>query len=251
MSLKDEISVFNKAKLSAITGETEVWDRVIYPHVIRKREIEIILGQIEQVKPRRVLDFGCGAGWLSKFLSSKGYHCVGVDVTSSLIKSATTHSSNNSQFVIGDCMNLPFQDGSFDFVVGVGILHHLDPKQGLAECYRVLSRKGTLLLMEPNKFSPLGALGRRIAPLDTHTPGEQPLSPTELKHILLQTGWIIEHTGYMFPYSFALAQVLRKTKLDRQGLRGICGPLEASERLFEKIPFFNSLSWVIFVEAKK
>lgn len=251
MSLKDEISVFNKAKLSAATGETEVWDRVIYPNVIRKREIDIILSRIEQVKPRRLLDFGCGVGWLSKFLSSKGYHCVGVDASSSLIKSAITSSSNNSQFVIGDCMSLPFQDGSFDFVVGIGILHHLDPKQGLAECYRVLSRKGTLLLMEPNKFSPVGALGRRIAPLDTHTPGEQPLSSTELKHILLRTGWIVEHTGYMFPYSAALSQILRITRLDRLVWGHVCAPIKATEQVLERIPLLKQLCWVILVEVRK
>ena len=79
-----------------------------------------------------------------------------------------------SQFIVGDCLNLPFGDSSFDFAVGMAIFHHLNPSVALIECKRVSTDGATLLLMEPNKLGPVAALGRKI----TNIPkGEKPFYP--------------------------------------------------------------------------
>ena len=253
MSLRDEIEVFNKVKISADTRETEVWDKIIFPNVIRKRENELISDLVEKIKPKRILDFGCGTGWLSKMLSSNGYHTVGVDISDWLVRNAraSCSESEKSQFIVGDGMNLPFRAGIFDLTVGIGALHHLDPDQGLAECYRVTSKKGVLLLMEPNKLNPIGAIGRKIAPLDTHTKGEKPFTPMELRKALLRNGWVIRSFKYLFPFSFSLARLLRKARWKNQKFESICRVVEASEKLFEEMPLLNQLCSTIFMVAEK
>jgi len=42
MGLKDEIEAYEKAEVSLDTGEIEFWDHVIFPNVIRKRQIRLI-----------------------------------------------------------------------------------------------------------------------------------------------------------------------------------------------------------------
>ncbi|MFO8100835.1 MAG: class I SAM-dependent methyltransferase [Dehalococcoidia bacterium] len=251
MSLKREIEIFDKVGISADTGETDVWDRVIFPNTIRAREIELILNLAEKVQPRRVLDFGCGSGWVSRALAARGYQVTGIDTSDWLIKSAWRASAGKSQFTVGDCMNLPFGDGSFDLLVGMAILHHLAPERGLAECYRVLTPGGSLLLMEPNKFNPLAALARKFMPVDTQTPDEEPFAPGDLKAQMRQGGWHINRFGYLFPYSFGLSQLLRKTKMDWFLWKPACMPIKFSEMVFERIPLLNKLCWVIVVEAEK
>jgi len=252
MGIKEEIEIYSRAKILGGSGEVETYDRIVFPNVIRKREIERILELVQSTKPKKILDFGCGAGWLSKALSSHGYHTVGIDSSRWLISNATELPSDNSHFLTGDCMNLPFQDDTFDLILGVAILHHLDPNKALEESRRVATKGARLLLIEPNRLNVISALGRKICPPDMHTKGERPFSPRELKGILSAENWNIETFDFLFPYSFALAYLLGKTDWrDNQRLKPICLPVEKSERLLEKVPFLNRLSWAILVVAKK
>ncbi len=249
MSLRNEIEVYDKAKVSVDTGEIESWDQVIFPAVIRKRQIELILKAVETAKPNRILDFGCGAGWLSIILSAKGYHIVGIDVSSSLIKSAAI-SCAESQFVAGDCMNLPFKDNSFDFIVGMGILHHLNAAKAIVECQRVATEHAMLLFMEPNKLNPLAALGRKILASNVCTKGEKPFSPRESRRVL-SIGRGSTKMDYLFPYSICLVYLLGKTRWrDNQNLRVMAPLISISERLLERIPFIKQLGWIL-VGAKQ
>lgn len=249
MRLKNEAEFYEQVEVSADTGEIETWDHVLFPNVIRKREVELILGEVEKVKPKSILDFGCGAGWLSKLLSSKGYNVVSIDASSSLIETASESSSELSRFIVGDCMNLPFRDNTFDFIVGISIFHHLDSSAALLECQRVATNNATLLLMEPNKLSPVAALGRKITNIQTK--GERPFYPWDLRNTLIGEGWVTKSVKYLFPYSFGLAYLLKKLRGDKQGLKNICILIEASERFFEKIPYLNRLCWTMFVVATK
>ena len=113
MGLKDEIEAYEKAEVSIDTGEIELWDHIIFPNVIRKRQIELIFDLIEQTKTNKILDLGCGGGWLSKILSSRGYNVTGIDASAPLINAARK-SCAEAKFIVGDCMRLPFPDQSFD-----------------------------------------------------------------------------------------------------------------------------------------
>ncbi len=251
MSLKREIEIFDNVRVSPETGETDVWDRIIFPNAIRKREIDLILNLAGSVRPRKILDFGCGTGWVSKALLANGYHVTGIDTSNSLIKSAAQSSSGKSQFLTGDCMNLPFCDETFDLVIGIAILHHLDPERGLSECCRVMAPNGAILLMEPNKYNPIAAAARVVIPVDTQTPDEEPFTPRSISQAFDSGQWNSKNIGYLFPYSFGLSQIFKKLKMDQQAFNLLCPFIKITERIFEKIPLFNRLCWVIVVEARK
>ncbi len=249
MGLKDEIQAYEKAEVTLDTGEIELWDHIIFPNVIRKRQLRLIFSVLERARPLKILDYGCGAGWLSKILLAKGYDVTGIDASDVLISSAVK-SCGEGRFIVGDCMELPFADESFDCVIGSAILHHLETARALAECRRVTSRGGILLLMEPNRLNPIAALARKVIHLNTKD--EKALYPGSLKKALASARWDRLQFRYLFPYSFSLSYLLKILRLgDRRGLKIVCPVVEATERVFEKTPLLNRLSYQIFTVARK
>jgi SAM-dependent methyltransferase len=76
----------------------EAWRENAAPwtDAVRGRKIEsrnlvtdsAILEAVASVRPRTVLDIGCGEGWLTRTLADRGIKCTGVDVVPDLIEKA-------------------------------------------------------------------------------------------------------------------------------------------------------------------
>jgi ubiquinone/menaquinone biosynthesis C-methylase UbiE len=248
MGLKDEIDVYDRAKVSVDTGEIEDYDVVIFQNVVRRREIDLIRLEFQAVKPKRILDFGCGGGWLSRILSSCNCEVVGIDISRSLISSAKK-AAPKASFVVGDCMNLPFRDGTFDAVVSISALHHLDLKKGLEQVRRVLKNRGLFILMEPNKLNPLSSIGRKLFPMETHTMSEEPFIPAQLRAYLKLQGFKVKMIRYLFFFSFPLARMLKL--LNSPTIPSFfVYVMDAVERMFEHLPILNLLNSTIIVLAE-
>ncbi len=73
----------------------------------------------------RILDIGCGTGSLALHLSSQGFAVWGVDSSPSMIARARAKAvRTQARFSVGDALGrLPFDDGSFDLVLFVNVLH--------------------------------------------------------------------------------------------------------------------------------
>jgi 2-polyprenyl-6-hydroxyphenyl methylase/3-demethylubiquinone-9 3-methyltransferase len=91
-----------------------------------------------------VLDVGCGAGFLSNFLSERGHHVVGLDAEDDCLTEAARHDrTHQAEYLHGDALSLPFVDGSFDVVCAMDFLEHVeDPARAIAEASRVLAPGG-------------------------------------------------------------------------------------------------------------
>lgn len=251
MSLRNQIETYNAASPTD-SGEVEIFDKIIFPEVIRKREIEIILALVEKLNPQTILDFGCGGGWLSKILASRGSKVIGIDISKPLLlnaKKITPH----SEFILGDCTRLPFKEKTFDLIAGIAILHHLNINKALFACYRVLKVFGFALFMDPNVLNPLMAIGRRIFPSEIHTKDEKPIGFEYLHKELTDIGFELESVKYIFPFSFCISYLLAKIKSDLMlRFAQIISPLiKYSEIILEKIPLLKKMSGVIAVIAKR
>lgn len=86
------------------------------------------------------------------------------------------------EFLIMDGNHLDIEDGSFDFVFGGGILHHLDYNNALTEIHRVLKPGGRILFHEPLGANPVSKIARFFTP-QARTRDEKPLGIKELKAI--------------------------------------------------------------------
>ena len=108
--------------------------------------------------PRRVLDVGCGTGYLLRLLARRCPHATelaGIDPAPSMIEAAEGAASDQRlRFTVGVAERLPYPDHHFDLVVSTTSFDHwADQRAGLSECARVLAPGGHLVLAD--LFSPL------------------------------------------------------------------------------------------------
>ena len=101
----------------------------------------------------RVLDMGCGAGFLSNHLAGEGFAVTGLDASPSSLEVAARHdATGKARYVLGDALRLPFADGSFDAVCAMDFLEHVeDPARVIAEAARVLKVGGTFFFHTFNR----------------------------------------------------------------------------------------------------
>ncbi|MEX1162455.1 MAG: class I SAM-dependent methyltransferase [Nitriliruptor sp.] len=119
----------------------------------------------------RVLDVGCGTGYLGLGLAVTGrtddLHLV--DLSPGMLDRAATNARSlgvTPTFTRATAADLPYADGTFDAVVSRGVLHHLhDVPAALAEWRRVVRPGGPVLaLSEPTPWADrLGGWSARTA----------------------------------------------------------------------------------------
>lgn len=115
---------------------------------------EWMRARIDLVAGARVLDAGCGAGWL--WAKSAGPVPAGValtlcDLSPGMVDEAVGRASAGSRFASvdgrpADVQTMPFAPGAFDRVVANHMLYHLpDPASGVAELARVVTPDGLVV----------------------------------------------------------------------------------------------------------
>ena len=96
----------------------------------------------------RVLDACCGTGDLAVAAQRAGGHVTGLDFSERMLERARRKSAE-IEWVRGDALALPFEDGAFDAAtVGFGVRNLDDLERGLAELRRVLRLGGRLAILE-------------------------------------------------------------------------------------------------------
>jgi SAM-dependent methyltransferase len=98
---------------------------------------------------QRVLDVGCGDGILSAQLAEAGVrHVVGLDVDAGVLDRARArHPGVTVDWVHGDVLDAPLEAGSFDAVVSVATLHHMDAEKGLKRFAELVRPSGAVAIV--------------------------------------------------------------------------------------------------------
>ncbi len=142
------------------------WDRVadIYAHDRRTGSIHhrfisdpALLELVGKISGKKILDAGCGEGFISRELARRGAKVVGVDLSKKLLKLAQDEEIKNSLGIIYHHAFLEdlshFLSGEFDMVIANLVLHDLEKLgEALSEFNRVLKKNGELVisLLHPN-----------------------------------------------------------------------------------------------------
>ena len=100
----------------------------------------------------RILDVGCGTGWLVRKIAALVTHgeVVGIDVSDEMIRRAQAASSETARvtFLQGVAERIPSADGYFTQVISVESSYYWpEPAQGLREIFRVLARGGSAWIL--------------------------------------------------------------------------------------------------------
>lgn len=95
-----------------------------------------------------VLDLGCGSGGQSARIHTE-YHpkqIIGLDLTPAMIDKARERYPQ-LEFVVGDILQLPFPDETFDVITSNCVINHAsDKRKVFSEIYRVLKPDGHFLI---------------------------------------------------------------------------------------------------------
>lgn len=103
---------------------------------------------IGNVKSKRVLDAGCGAGYESKVLLKNGAEVVGIDLSEHMIELAKKR-CKKGKFFVCDMEKTGFPDESFDLILAVfSLCYKRNLRETLTEFYRVLKTNGKLFIVE-------------------------------------------------------------------------------------------------------
>lgn len=95
---------------------------------------------------KKVLDIGCGPGWVAIQYAVGGADVDAIDLTPRAVAIAQAHAQIagvSPRIAVGNAEALHFPDASFDLVVSSGVLHHTpDTPTAFRESYRVLKAGG-------------------------------------------------------------------------------------------------------------
>ncbi|MEX3014329.1 bifunctional 2-polyprenyl-6-hydroxyphenol methylase/3-demethylubiquinol 3-O-methyltransferase UbiG [Gymnodinialimonas hymeniacidonis] len=147
---------------------------------------------------KTVLDLGCAGGFMAEALHDKGARVTGIDPAAQAIEAARQHAAQTGKdirYAVGVGENLPYPKASFDSVVCVDVLEHVqDLEKVLSEIARVLKPGGRFLYDTINR-NPVARLATitvaedilRLLPKGTHDPAMF-ITPAELTDGLRKAG---------------------------------------------------------------
>ena len=114
-----------------------------------------------------LLDVGCGSGELALLAARDGVDVVGIDIAENLISRANARAAAeqlSACFRVGNAEELPFRDGSFDFVVSLlGAMFAPRPYRVASELVRVCAPGGTIAMAN---WTAAGFIGQMFKVID-------------------------------------------------------------------------------------
>ena len=95
-------------------------------------------------KDTYVLDVGCGTGRWTKYLSGKVKFIEAIDPSKAIFYAdKLLKNIDNVRLSIASTDNIPFPDETFDFVMSVGVLHHIpDTQKAMTDCVKKVKKGG-------------------------------------------------------------------------------------------------------------
>lgn len=130
------------------------------------QRVETAYNYAKQHYPKgKVLDFGCGTGLLSYAIANEGINVVANDVEFRPLKLVKTKVNfpQNIQFVEGDLLKLNLPESSFDLIIALDVLEHINNIDDyIVEYKRILKPGGAVIVSGPTE-NILYKVGRKLA----------------------------------------------------------------------------------------
>jgi SAM-dependent methyltransferase len=169
---------FNAFEAAGWQATAQDYDRAF--RSLTSRLAEPLLHAAGVAAGTRVLDIATGPGYVAGQAASRGAAVVGADIASAMVELAR-RSYPGIEFRQADAHALPFEDASFEAVVGNFVILHLGrPERAVGEFVRVLAPGGRLALTvwdKPDRARFLGVLVEALAEAGASPPEGVPAGP--------------------------------------------------------------------------
>ena len=158
--------ILSEAALPAYAHRNPLIDYVFW------KRLEVVSSYLAKKKSGklRVLDFGCGTGVMSYELAINKHEVVGLDLNLTPVNllSENIDFPDSIKFVESDLFDTDLLDGSFDNVIALDVLEHMDDddlKRYMKKLQDLLSNSGEVIVSGPTE-NLLYKIGRKLAGKD-------------------------------------------------------------------------------------
>ncbi|HEX8322680.1 MAG TPA: class I SAM-dependent methyltransferase [Tepidisphaeraceae bacterium] len=219
-----------------------------------------------ELKGKRVLDLGCGAGEAAVWFAKNGADVVASDLSPQFLDlvqrlAAAHHTTLTTHLGDADTVTLPL--ASFDIVYAGNLLHHVDLNKTLDQILLLLKPGGVVLTWDPLKHNPAISVYRRMAG-GVRTADEHPLSvrdveafrrrfpQVEYECFWFTTLWIFMRFYLIEGVHPSKERYWKKIVTEHERLTPLYNRLDRLDRwLFRYLPFLKRYGWTIAVRAVK
>jgi len=237
-----------------VTAEEGSEDEIVDPKQARAW-LDVFSLQ-EGLKGMDVLECGCGTGKFTAVLAEQGAAVKAFDISPESARITDRRVKRkglgNVQVDVAAMEKLPYEDKSFDIVVGLLILHHLaDLEKGVREVYRVLKPGGKALFYETSAGNPILMFLRRrlvghwgIPKLGTQD--EHPLTRADLRAVSAIFDGRMELSYPRFRFFRKLYfQLFRQSRIAKFLLEGV------DTIIYHCFPFIRQYSYLVMIKLTR
>ena len=161
---------------------------------------------LDMVEGKKVLDIGCGTGFVTNKIAKTGREVVGIDIEQEGIRIARKNAGKKDKvkYLLGDFFDFKFKKGSFDSVILADVLEHVKEEgRMLHEILKVLKKNGVLILTVPAFQSLFGYHDREVGHLRRY-------SKKKLEKQVRRAGFTIEKIRYWNMISIPMVLLFSK-----------------------------------------
>jgi cyclopropane fatty-acyl-phospholipid synthase-like methyltransferase len=168
---------------------------------------------IRPVDGSRILDIGCGEGYILNFLSHN-IDYVGYDISSPYIEYAKEKFRGRGRFVNARVSEMKLNENElFDIVLATGLLHHLDDREGVdlfKVGYNCLGKGGVMYTYDNSYFKEQSPIAKFISSRDRGRHVRYPEEYQKIaKAVFEEVQVIIRHDMIRIPQTVCILKCIK------------------------------------------
>lgn len=151
---KKIIKNWKKKKKREWKENSNFWIKIIRENLDPYRLVvtnKAVLECFKNQKKLKILDAGCGEGYLSRIMAKRGHQVFGIDSCEELIKAAKELERKKPlgiKYFLGDFRKTIFANSYFDLIVSHQTINEIEnPEKAFKEFFRILKKRGKIILL--------------------------------------------------------------------------------------------------------